>query len=218
MSRSVGTGFRTMITAASMKHQRDAAQSHPLPASRSCSRTSARRAGSRSTSRDPEAGRHGHAVGRSRRRQDDVRPRADPLSRRRRDARGAEPDLHADADLRTAALRRGACRPLPRRRSRASWPNSASTICRGRRGAARMAGPRRATCCRPTGSTSRSRSRRSSARTSATREMTGHGAFAPRARADCRDPAFPRRRRALPTRQRAACRAMPRPAPTSGSR
>ena len=54
-----------------------------LPASRSCSRTSTRRGGSRSTSPMPEAGRPRHAVGRSRRRQDHVRARADPPSRRR---------------------------------------------------------------------------------------------------------------------------------------
>ena len=59
------------------------------------------------------ARRPGHAVGRSRRRQDHLRARPDPPSRRRRDDRGAEPDLHADADLRAAALSRGACRSLP---------------------------------------------------------------------------------------------------------
>ena len=42
-----------------------------------------------------DAGRPGHAFGRPRRRQDRIRTRAHPLSRGRRDHRGAEPDLHA---------------------------------------------------------------------------------------------------------------------------
>ena len=76
-----------------------------------------------------QARRPGHAVGRSRRRQDHLRPRPDPLSGRRRDHRGAEPDLHADADLRSAALSGGACRSLPHRRARPSSPSSVSTTC-----------------------------------------------------------------------------------------
>ena len=89
------------------------------------------------------ARRPDHAVRRSRRRQDHLRPRADPPSRRRRHDRGAEPDLHADADLRAAALHAGACRSLP-----AVGPGELAElgfddIARGRRDAAGMARPRR---------------------------------------------------------------------------
>ena len=42
---------------------------------------------------------------------------------------GAEPDLHADADLRAAALSGGACRPLPARRAGRTCRSSASTTC-----------------------------------------------------------------------------------------
>ena len=59
-----------------------------------------------------KAGRSRHAVGRSRRRQDHLRARADPRPDRRPGARGAEPDLHADAGLRRAP------------RSRSSMPTS----------------------------------------------------------------------------------------------
>ena len=74
--------------------------------------------------------RRAHALRRPRRRQDHLRARDDPLSRRRRDGGGAEPDLHADAGLRAAALPGGACRPLSRVADRRSSPSSASTICR----------------------------------------------------------------------------------------
>ena len=60
----------------------------------------------------PRAGRSGGAVGRPRRRQDDLRPRADPRRRRRSGARGAEPDLHARPDLRCRAAADRPFRPL----------------------------------------------------------------------------------------------------------
>ena len=69
------------------------------------------------------------AVGRPRRRQDHVRARADPPSRRRRHDRGAEPDLHADADLRAAALSRSSMPISTGCRARPSLPSSASTTC-----------------------------------------------------------------------------------------
>ena len=167
---------------------------------------------------DPQARRPRHAVGRSRRRQDHVRARADPPSRRRRHARRAEPDLHAGADLRAAALPGGACRPLSRGADERARRARRRRGRRGRRGAARMAGPRRATRCRPTGSTSRSRSRRISAPTSATRSSPP---TAPSRRGSSGSSAIrhfladgrPRRRDA-----HAICRATPRRAPTSGSR
>ena len=87
--------------------------------------------------------RPGDAVGRSRRRQDHLRPRHDPRARRQSGHRGAEPDLHADAELRAAAVSAGARRPLPpggpgrARRARLRRPAE------GRGGAAGMAGPRR---------------------------------------------------------------------------
>ena len=77
-----------------------------------------------------EPGDLDHAVRRPRRRQDHLRARADPPSRRRRDRRGAEPDLHADAGLRAAALFAGACRSLPAVAGRASSPSSASRTSR----------------------------------------------------------------------------------------
>ena len=46
------------------------------------------------------ARRSSDAVGRSRRRQNHLCPRPDPLSRGRRDSRGAEPDFHVHANLR----------------------------------------------------------------------------------------------------------------------
>ena len=87
------------------------------------------------------AGRPGHAVRRPRRRQDHLRPRADPPSRRRPGHPGAEPDLHPDADLRAAAVPGGARRPLP-----AGGPGGACRArlrrpAQGRGRAARMAGP-----------------------------------------------------------------------------
>ena len=72
-----------------------------------------------------EARRSRHAVGRPRRRQDRVRARADPPSRRRCHDGGAEPDLHAGADLCAAALHRGACRSLSR--------HACGRACRARR-------------------------------------------------------------------------------------
>ena len=89
------------------------------------------------------ARRPGDAVGRSRRRQDHVRARDDPLSRRQSGHRGAEPDLHADADLRAAALSGRACRPLPARRPGRARRARLRRPAQGRRGAAGMAGPRR---------------------------------------------------------------------------
>ena len=155
------------------------------------------------------AGRHGHAVGRPRRRQDHVRARADPLSRRRRDGRSAEPDLHADAELRPAAVSAGACRPLPAvrigRTRRARLRRSA----RRRRGAARMARPRRRHSCRPTGSTSRSRSRPSSSSNSAT-PASPATARSRRASTASRRCASSSPRAAMAKRCARACRATPR--------
>ncbi len=82
--------------------------------------------------------------------------------------RGAEPDLHADADLRPAAVSGGACRPLSpvrtgrarRARLRRSAGETPSCWSNGR-----TAPP---ASCRPTGSTSRSRWRPSSSSNSAT--------------------------------------------------
>ena len=97
------------------------------------------------------------------------------------DDRGAEPDLHADADLRPAALPARARRPLPAggperaRRARLRRPADR------RRRAAGMAGPRRPASCRRIGSTSPSRSRRRPGRSYRNVRITGYGSFAPRA-------------------------------------
>ena len=73
--------------------------------------------------------RRHHAVRRSRRRQDRRGARHDPLSRRRRHAGSAEPDLHAGAKLRSAAVSAGPCRPLSHQRSRSNWRRSACRRC-----------------------------------------------------------------------------------------
>ena len=103
------------------------------------------------------AGRRHHAVRRSRRRQDLRRAGHDPLSRRRRDARSAEPDIHAGADLRSAALSVAPCRPLPHQ----SMPDEMeeiglSPLPEDDGGPDRMAGTRAGARCLPTASTSRS--------------------------------------------------------------
>ena len=127
-----------------------------------------------------QAGRSRHAVGRSRRRQDHVRARADPLSRRRPDDRSAEPDLHADADLRPAALPAGACRPLPRSPGRRSLPSSASTTCRRMPSCCSNGPTAPPAFCRPTASISRSRWRRKLKLEFRHARITGYGAFGPR--------------------------------------
>ena len=53
----------------------------------------------------------------------------DPLSRRRRRAGGPKPDLHARANLRSAAISAGSRRSLPRQRSRRNWKRSACRRC-----------------------------------------------------------------------------------------
>ena len=151
-------------------------------------------------------------LGRPRRRQDHLRPRADPAPRRRPRARGAEPDLHPDADLRTAARFRRARRPLPPRRAPANSPSSAVDE-----------GPRTPWCC-SNGRTARRGAAAGPARhpfTLAPRRARGahgdahrHGAFG-RARAHRGDPPLPRRHRLRPRRARCTSRAMPRRAPTS---
>ena len=162
------------------------------------------------------AGRPRHAVGRSRRRQDHVRPRADPPSRRRSGHRGAEPDLHADADLRPAALSAGACRPLPpggpgrARRARLRRPAE------GRRGAAGMAGPRGGLPAAGPPRRRASRWRRSSGPSTATRASPATARSRARAERIAGDPPLPRFRRASPRPSAGASRATPRRAATSG--
>ena len=164
-----------------------------------------------------EARRPGHAVGRPRRRQDHLRARPDPPSRRRPAHRGAEPDLHADADLRAAALpvvhadlyrvaQRGRAR-----RARLRRPAG------GRRGAAGMAGPRRRM---PAGRPARHRVHARAAARRRTQRNARSPATARSRRALERiggDRASSSRRAAWRDAQRVACRATPRPAPTSGS-
>ena len=83
-----------------------------------------------------------HALGRSRRRQDHARAHAHPLSRRRRGDRGAEPDLHADADLRAAAVSVGPRRPLPAIGAGRARRARLRRLAGRRGGAARVARPR----------------------------------------------------------------------------
>src|SRR5262245_13179365 len=83
-----------------------------------------------------------HALGRSGSRQDHARAHAHPLSRRRPGDRGAEPDLHADADLRPAAISVGSCRPLPPVGTGGARRARLRRLAGGRGGAARMARPR----------------------------------------------------------------------------
>ena len=143
--------------------------------------------------RRARARRSGDAVGRSRRRQDHLRARADPPPRRRRRDRGAEPDLHADAELRAAALSARSRRFLP-------------AFGRGRTRRARLRRSARAapSCCwngpiappgfcRPTASTSPSRWRRSSTPESRNVRVVGYGAFARARRAHGAGARIPRR-------------------------
>ena len=96
------------------------------------------------------------ALGRSRRRQDDARPRADPRARRRPGARSAEPDLHARASITICRAAGRACRPLPAERRARSSTRSASTR-RSGEGALLVEWPELLpAACRRTGSTSSS--------------------------------------------------------------
>ena len=92
------------------------------------------------------------------------------------DDRGAEPDLHADADLRPAAIRRS-CMPTsigcP---GRTNSPSSASRTCRRRRRADGMAGPRRRLAAvRPPRHRAHAR-RRNSSREHRIARIAGYGA------------------------------------------
>ena len=106
--------------------------------------------------------------------------------------RGAEPDLHADADLRPAALPAGACRSVPARGSGRTRRARLRRSAEGRRRAAGMAGPGGRRSCRRIVSTLRSRSRRSAASSTRKARITGYGAFAQRIDAHRRGPPFSR--------------------------
>ena len=126
------------------------------------------------------------------------------------DHRGAEPDLHADADLRPAAVPAGACRPLPAVGRRPSSPSSASTICRrtpwccwnGRTGPPAS--------CRPTGSTSRFTLAPKLKLEFRNARITGYGAFAPRVERMATVRRFLAETRLQRSRARGASRATPR--------
>ena len=158
-----------------------------------------------------------HALGRPRRRQDHVRARADPLSGGRSVDRGAEPDLHADADLRPAAVSGGACRSLPPVGAGELAELGFDDLPERRRRPARMAGPRRRIpAARP-------------ARHHAHARAQAQARIPPRPRHRLRHVRAARRphRAGAPVHRRAAAtatpcarasRAMPRRGPTSGSR
>ena len=166
---------------------------------------------------DPRARRRRRALRRPRRRQDDLRPRAHPRACRRSGARGAEPDLHAGADLcrrppdrspistSTASARPdeldeiGLDEALADGAVLVEWPE------RGRRPPARRPPRHRA-------STSPASGRRGDARRRAPSMASPHRAHAaPSAR-------FLDRAGLAGRRAPLSCRATPRPAATSASR
>ena len=120
------------------------------------------------------------------------------------DDRGAEPDLHADADLRPAAVSAGACRPLPAVgpgracRARLRRPARRTPWCCWNGRTARPAS------CRRTGSTSRSRSRRKLRLEFRNARVTGYGTLRAARRAHRGDPPVPRREPAIGEAERAA--------------
>ncbi len=118
--------------------------------------------------------------------------------------RGAEPDLHADAGLRAAALPAGACRSLPAVRAGRAGRARLRGCARRRRDAAGMAGPRRRL---PAGRPARhraSRCRRSRAERFRNARVTGYGTLRRARRAHRRHPRVSRRAPASagPTRRR----------------
>ena len=103
-----------------------------------------------------------------------------PGGDRRARARGAEPDLHADAGLRGPGLSRRACRFLSLARRRGARPTRLGGDDRGRRRAGRMAGARRRRLAAgSTGNRAVLRSPRG-ATNSAARELRARGAMAAR--------------------------------------
>ena len=113
---------------------------------RSRRRSGDRRPDGRSRPPDRRTRRH-HALGRSRRRQDDRGASADSLSCGRRRARGAEPDLYARAGLRPFDAR-AACRPLSRQRRERTRRTRPRAVSRRHAGADRMARSRRQSAAR----------------------------------------------------------------------
>ena len=130
--------------------------------------------------------------------------------------RGAEPDLHADADLRAAAVSGGARRPLPAGRPGRTRRARLRRPAEGRRGAAGMAGPRGRI---PAAGPPRRRLHARAAGRPRSPQGADHRLWRLRARA----PSASRRSAAFwipPATARpsgGASRATPRPAPTSGS-
>ena len=129
--------------------------------------------------------------------------------------RGAEPDLHADADLRAAALPGGACRPLPARRAGRAAGARLRRSARRRRGVAGMAGSRGGL---PAAGPARHRVHAGAAARPRTSQRARHRLRRVRAarRAARRDPPLSGSQRLRRGRAQRASRATPRPAPTSG--
>ena len=160
-------------------------------------------------------GRCHHAFRRPRRRQDRGGAGHDPLSRRRRRAGGSEPDLHAGANLRSAAISAASCGSLPHQRSRGTGRDRLVAIARGHGGADRMAGARAGALpagpdrhrAEPSSGAGIDRPRRRNHR------LRQSGRASRKTAKRCGSSSTPR---AMPRRNASACRATPRPVPMRG--